>query len=87
MAASGGSAAPRARGEAWLFTVARHLAIDDRRGARMRHQAGADPLPEIPAADQIDRVLDGWLVAVDLAGLSAEHREVILPSYYQGDDS
>jgi RNA polymerase sigma-70 factor (ECF subfamily) len=40
-------------------------------------------LPEIPAADQIDRVLDGWLVADALAGLSAEHREVILHSYYQ----
>jgi RNA polymerase sigma-70 factor (ECF subfamily) len=68
---------------AWLFTVARHLVIDDRRSARMRHEAGADPLPEIPAADQIDRVLDGWLVADALAGLSAEHREVILHSYYQ----
>jgi RNA polymerase sigma-70 factor (ECF subfamily) len=68
---------------AWLFTVARHLVIDERRSAHRRHETGADQLPDIPAADQIDRVLDGWLVSDALAGLSAEHRAVILRSYYQ----
>lgn len=68
---------------AWLFTVARNLVIDDWRSARQRHEIGADWLPEIPAADRTDRILDAWLIADTLAGLSAEHREVILHSYYQ----
>jgi RNA polymerase sigma-70 factor (ECF subfamily) len=69
---------------AWLFTVARNLVIDDRRSARARHEFGADPLPERVAADQTDAVLDSWLVADALAGLSPEHRAVIVCAYYQG---
>ncbi|WP_427135227.1 sigma-70 family RNA polymerase sigma factor [Pseudarthrobacter sp. S9] len=68
---------------AWLYTVARNLVIDDRRSARRRHETGAERLPEIPAADRIDRILDAWLVSDALAGLSAEHRAVIVHSYYQ----
>jgi RNA polymerase sigma-70 factor, ECF subfamily len=69
---------------AWLFTVARNLVIDDRRSARARHEFGADPLPERISADQTDAVLDSWLVADALAGLSPEHRAVIVSAYYQG---
>ena len=31
---------------AWLFTVARHLVIDERRSAHARHEIGTDELPE-----------------------------------------
>ena len=41
-----------------------------------------DQLPEIPEADRVDRILDGWLVSDALAGLSAEHRAVVIHSYY-----
>jgi RNA polymerase sigma-70 factor (ECF subfamily) len=68
---------------AWLYRVARNLVIDDRRSARRRHETDSDQLPEIPAADRIDRILDGWLESDALAGLSAEHRAVIVHSYYQ----
>lgn len=68
---------------AWLFTVARNLVIDEWRSARQRHEKGADRLPETAAADPTDRILDAWLIADALAGLSAAHREVILHSYYQ----
>lgn len=68
---------------AWLYKVARNLVIDDRRSARRRHETDTDALPEIPEADRIDRILDGWLVADALAGLSADHRAVIVHSYYR----
>lgn len=72
---------------AWLYTVARHLVIDDRRSARIRHETGAARLPEIPAPDQIDRVLDRWLISDALSALSAEHREVIRRSYFQREST
>ncbi|MDJ0355227.1 sigma-70 family RNA polymerase sigma factor [Paenarthrobacter sp. PH39-S1] len=72
---------------AWLFTVARHLVIDDRRSARQRHEFGMDRPPETGMADQTDKVLDAWLIADALAGLSKEHREVLLHSYYQREST
>jgi RNA polymerase sigma-70 factor (ECF subfamily) len=69
---------------AWLFTVARNLVIDDRRSARALHEFGADPLPEKATTDRTDAVLDAWLIADALAGLSAEHRAVVVCAYYQG---
>jgi RNA polymerase sigma-70 factor, ECF subfamily len=69
---------------AWLFTVARNLVIDDRRSARAQHEFGADPLPERATTDQTDAVLDSWLIADALAGLSTEHRAVVVCAYYQG---
>lgn len=74
---------PDAAVKAWLYTVARNLVIDDRRSARRRHETRGDELPEIPEADRVDRILDEWLVADALAGLSAEHRAVIIHSYYR----
>jgi RNA polymerase sigma-70 factor (ECF subfamily) len=68
---------------AWLYKVARNLVIDDRRSARRRHETETDQLPEIPDPDKIDRILDAWLVSDALAGLSAEHRAVIVHSYFQ----
>lgn len=68
---------------AWLYKVARNLVIDDRRSARRRHETEAERLPEIPETDRIDRILDAWLVSDALAGLSADHRAVILHAYYQ----
>ncbi|GAA2144882.1 sigma-70 family RNA polymerase sigma factor SigL [Arthrobacter humicola] len=74
---------PEAAVRAWLYTVARNLVIDDRRSARRRHETRTDQLPDIPEADKVDRILDGWLVADALAGLSPEHRAVIIHSYYR----
>ncbi|AIY00189.1 RNA polymerase sigma factor [Arthrobacter sp. PAMC 25486] len=72
---------------AWLFTVARNLVIDDWRSARHRHEFGTDQLPELPADDQTERVLDAWLVGDALETLSPEHREVIRQAYYGGRDT
>jgi RNA polymerase sigma-70 factor (ECF subfamily) len=69
---------------AWLFTVARHLVIDDWRSARSRHEFAAAEPPETPAADRTDELLESWLVADALARLSPEHRAVIVECYYRG---
>ncbi|MEU7767015.1 sigma-70 family RNA polymerase sigma factor [Nocardia sp. NPDC049190] len=69
---------------AWLFTVARNLAMDEFRSARNRRELRTDNPPEQPTPDQSDRALDGWLVADALARLSADHRQVIVRAYYQG---
>jgi RNA polymerase sigma-70 factor (ECF subfamily) len=74
---------PETAVRAWLYTVARNLVIDDRRSARRRHETRTEQLPEIPEADRVDRILDGWLVSDALAGLSAEHRTVIIHAYYR----
>ncbi|GAB3563437.1 sigma-70 family RNA polymerase sigma factor [Amycolatopsis endophytica] len=69
---------------AWLFTVARRIAIDDWRSAAHRSEVTTDAPPEVPAPDDTDRALQGWLVAEGLRELSAAHREVLLLCYFQG---
>jgi RNA polymerase sigma-70 factor (ECF subfamily) len=69
---------------AWLFTVARNLVTDHGRSARSRYEVGTDELPERPAADEIDALLDRWLVADALTALSPEHRTVVVHAYYLG---
>lgn len=70
---------------AWLFTVARNLVTDHRRSARSRYEIGTAELPERPASDEIDAMLDRWLVAEALGALSPEHRTVVVHAYYLGE--
>lgn len=70
---------------AWLFTVARNLVIDDRRSARHSREFPTDDLPESPTPDRTDVVLDRWLLADALAGLSIEHRTAVISAYYLGN--
>jgi RNA polymerase sigma-70 factor (ECF subfamily) len=76
--------APDAARRAWLFTVARHLVIDEWRTARARHEVPAADPPETETADDTDAVLQAWLVADALAHLSPEHRRVLVECYYRG---
>lgn len=69
---------------AWLFTVARNLAVDEHRSARNRREFRTDSPPEQATPDQADRALDGWVVADALGKLSPDHREVIVRAYYRG---
>ncbi|PPF78625.1 RNA polymerase subunit sigma [Subtercola sp. Z020] len=68
--------------QAWLFTVARNLVIDDWRSARSRNEIGTDTLPERASADRVDAALEAWLVAEAIATLSLPHREVLVHSFY-----
>jgi RNA polymerase sigma-70 factor (ECF subfamily) len=69
---------------AWLFTVARRIAIDGWRSASARSEVTTDQLPERAVADGTDRAVQGWLVAEALAELSERHREVLVLCYFQG---
>jgi RNA polymerase sigma-70 factor (ECF subfamily) len=68
---------------AWLFTVARNLVIDDARSARRRRELPTDEPPEAAVGDSTQSVLDAWLVADALVGLSPEHRDMIVGAYYR----
>ena len=70
---------------AWLFTTARHLAIDAWRRRSVRvSEVVTDALPEPPAEDETDRAVEAWTVAEALARLSPAHREVLLECFYRG---
>jgi RNA polymerase sigma-70 factor (ECF subfamily) len=69
---------------AWLFTASRNLIIDRwRSAAARREQRTAEPLEEA-VGDSTSVVLDRWLIAEALSGLSAEHRTVISAAYFEG---
>lgn len=68
----------------WLFTVARNLAIDDRRSARNRREIATEALPETGSPDETEAVLNVWLLSDALSSLSAQHRSAIVDAYYLG---
>lgn len=69
----------------WLFTVAHHVAIDAFRARSARPaEVGDAVLEAIPTADDIDARLDQLLISDALSALSAEHRSVIIETYYRG---
>ena len=68
----------------WLFTVARHLVIDDWRTRRSQLEVLTAEPPESPTADGTDELLQSWVVADALSRLSSEHRAVLVECYYRG---
>ena len=77
----------RSRGStrAWLFTVARNLVIDEWRSKRHQVETPTGEVPEQPdPVDQTDAVLQAWVVAEAVSGLTADHRAVLLECYYRG---
>jgi RNA polymerase sigma-70 factor (ECF subfamily) len=75
----------RGSARAWLFTTARHLAIDAwrRRSVRIGEVVTSEP-PEPTALDETDRAVEAWTIAEALAQLSAPHREVLVECFYRG---
>lgn len=73
-----------AAARAWLFTATRNLIIDRWRSAASRHELRTGEVPDQPNSDATSMVLDRWLIAGALSGLSAEHRAVISAAYYEG---
>lgn len=69
---------------AWLFTTARHLAIDAWRRPATRAEVVTDTVPDQLGTDETDRLLQSWLVAEALSQLSQPHREVLLECFYAG---
>jgi RNA polymerase sigma-70 factor (ECF subfamily) len=75
----------KASARPWLCTVARHIVVDHHRARRARPpETGDDALAFVPAEDELDAALTAWEVAQALESLSAEHRAVLLETYYRG---
>lgn len=70
--------------QAWLFTVARHLVIDEWRSSRARLEVTTADLPETSSQDETDGALETWLIAEALQRLSADHRQVLVECYFHG---
>jgi len=75
----GRTGAPRA----WLYTVARHLAVDQHRARRARPAAAADPavLAGRAAPDHIDAAITRWDLTSALAGLRPCDRDLLTARY------
>jgi RNA polymerase sigma-70 factor (ECF subfamily) len=68
----------------WLFTVARHIVIDDWRRRRSRLVIPTATVPERPTADDADAVLQSWLIADAVQRLTPRHRAVLIECLYHG---
>jgi RNA polymerase sigma-70 factor (ECF subfamily) len=77
-------AAERGPLRGWLFTVARHLYVDQWRSRRSHPEVVmADP-PDAATDDETDQMLLSWVVSEAMATLSPDHRAVLLECYYRG---
>ncbi|MGW7821070.1 sigma-70 family RNA polymerase sigma factor [Streptomyces puniciscabiei] len=79
----------RGPARAWLCTVARRLVIDAHRARQARPaEVGGDALDraaeQTPGEDRIEQALQSWAVADAIRTLSADHRAVLLETYYRG---
>ncbi len=79
-AAVGGAGSSRG----WLYTVARHIVIDDWRSARRHPEIITDALPEQAVEDVSERTADRALLMAALRMLSADHRRVLVECYFRG---
>jgi RNA polymerase sigma-70 factor (ECF subfamily) len=53
----------------WMFTVARHLVVDDVRSARRRREIVVDDVPERAQADATEALFEAILIEEALAAL------------------
>ena len=74
----------RGSARAWLFTVARHLVVDEWRARRVRPEHLVEAVPEAAGEDEGERLVESWVVAEALRRLSADHRAVLVECYYRG---
>jgi RNA polymerase sigma-70 factor (ECF subfamily) len=68
----------------WLFTVARHIVIDQWRSASRRPEVLSDRVPEQTVPDAVRKILDRQLVRAALQTLSVEHRQALFECYFRG---
>jgi RNA polymerase sigma-70 factor (ECF subfamily) len=75
-----------ARTRSYLLTIARNVVTNAWRAEQRRPHLVADDaaVESAPAADNVDQLVEGWLVAEALERLSADHRAVVQAMYYEG---
>ncbi len=70
---------------AWLYTVARNIAIDEWRRHRVHPETPVAEVPERGIQDDVsDQLLLSWVVAEAVTRLSPDHRAVLLECFYRG---
>jgi RNA polymerase sigma-70 factor (ECF subfamily) len=67
----------------WLFTVAKHIVIDDWRSASRRPRVVTDQLPEQTVQDMGQQIVDREVVMAALRKLSTEHQQVVFECYFR----
>ena len=65
----------------WLFTVARHIVIDQWRSVSRRPEVLTDLVPEQAVQDTAQQTVDRQLVHAALRMLSIEHRQALFETY------
>ncbi len=68
----------------WMYTVARHLVVDEARSARRRREIPVESPPDAAVRDATDAIFDAILIEEALAALSEAHRDVVIRAYYRG---
>jgi RNA polymerase sigma-70 factor (ECF subfamily) len=71
-------------GRGWLFTVARHIVIDQWRLASRRPEVLTDDVPEPTVTDAAEQTVDRQFVQAALQTLSIEHRQTLFETYFCG---
>ncbi len=74
----------RGSGRGWLFTVAKHIVIDQWRSESLRPEVLTDQVPEQTVEDTVPQVLDRQLVHAALQRLSLDHRQALFECYFRG---
>jgi RNA polymerase sigma-70 factor (ECF subfamily) len=70
-------------GGGWLFTVAKHIVIDQWRSASRRSEVLTDEVPEQTVEDTVPQALDQQLVQAALQTLSLDHRQALFECYFR----
>jgi RNA polymerase sigma-70 factor (ECF subfamily) len=70
----------------WLFSILRHLVVDEARARKSRAVPLAREVTERweDGEIQLDRAMDGWLVDEALRRIRPEHAVVLLETYVKG---
>ena len=71
-------------GRGWLFTVAKHIVIDQWRSASRRPEVLTDQVPEQTVEDTVQQTVDRQLMQAALQTLSIEHRQALFECYFRG---
>ena len=74
------------RTRSYLLTIARNVVTNTWRAEQRRPYLVADEaaVASVPSADNVDQLVEGWLVTEALERLSADHRAVVRAMYYDG---
>jgi RNA polymerase sigma-70 factor (ECF subfamily) len=74
------------RTRAYLLTIARNVVTNAWRAEQRRPHLVSDEaaVAAVPSADNVDQLVEGWLVAEALERLSPDHQAVVRALYYEG---